>query len=53
MDNMDMEISDSDESIIRSKKRKVARLRIVSSSSDENFVNFINEETSVPRRKNI
>ncbi|XP_066595467.1 piggyBac transposable element-derived protein 4-like [Prorops nasuta] len=41
---MDMEISDSDESVIRSKKRKVARLRIVSSSSDEDFVNFINEE---------
>ncbi|XP_048515560.1 piggyBac transposable element-derived protein 4-like [Athalia rosae] len=40
---MDMEISDSDESIITS-RRKAARLRILSSSSDEDFVNVINEE---------
>lgn len=40
---MDMEISDSDESIIRSRK-KAARLRVLSSSSDEDFVNVINEE---------
>ncbi|CAL7933001.1 unnamed protein product [Xylocopa violacea] len=40
---MDMEISDSDESIIRS-RRKAARLRILSSSSYEDFVNVINEE---------
>ncbi|XP_047356426.1 LOW QUALITY PROTEIN: uncharacterized protein LOC124951691 [Vespa velutina] len=40
---MDMEISDSDKSIIRS-RREASRLRIFSSSSDEDFVNVNNEE---------
>ncbi|KAK2577901.1 hypothetical protein KPH14_012714 [Odynerus spinipes] len=39
---MDMEISDSDESINRS-RRKASRLRILSSSSDEDFVNLNSE----------
>ncbi|CAK9809344.1 hypothetical protein ANTPLA_LOCUS6123 [Anthophora plagiata] len=39
---MDMEISDSDESINRS-RRKALRLRILSSSSGEDFVSVNNE----------